>query len=133
MASAYTPLVSGEPHRLLIVDNDEDVVRALIRSFRGVYAVTATTDPRVALGWIAQGERFSAIVSDLVMSGMSGAALYEEIEAIDPKQARRMVFFTGGAAPLIEQSLHLRGCTVLRKPVDLLVLSDLIVRIAREA
>ena len=43
------------------------------------------------------GERFDAIVCDLMMPEMTGMELFEELSHVLPDQASRMVFLSGGA------------------------------------
>ena len=42
------------------------------------------------------GERFDVILCDLMLPEMDGPALYDEVKKVDPSQAVRMVFVTGG-------------------------------------
>ena len=56
--------------------------------------VATTTD---ALARIARGERYDAIVCDLMMPGMSGLDFHEELVRVAPEYAARVVFVTGGA------------------------------------
>ena len=46
---------------------------------------------------LARGERFDIILCDLMMPGMTGMDLHEELERLEPAQATRMIFLTGGA------------------------------------
>ncbi|MBI4955125.1 MAG: response regulator [Myxococcales bacterium] len=50
-----------------------------------------------ALARIAHGERFDAIVCDLMMPDMTGMDLHERLRAVAPDQVRVMLFLTGGA------------------------------------
>ena len=105
--------------RVLLVDDDELVIRAMRRGLRD-HDVIGLTDPVEARALIAAGERFDAIVSDLMMPVLTGAELYDEIARIAPEQAERVIFVTAGATTVDLQEF-LRRCArpILEKPVDL--------------
>jgi CheY-like chemotaxis protein len=106
------------PARILIVDDDADLARALGRLFRD-YDVVVHCSPVAALGRVVTGERFDIIVSDVTMPGMSGPDLHSEIQHFAPEQASRMVFLTGGGMdPSAEGSLTATGQPVFAKPFD---------------
>ena len=56
-----------------------------------------TGSAREALDRLLSGERFDLILSDLMMPELTGMELHAEIARIDPAQAARMIFLTGGA------------------------------------
>jgi len=106
------------PARILIVDDDVDLARALGRLFRD-YDVVVQCSPADALGRIANGERFDIIMSDVVMPEMSGPDLHDEILHFAPEQAERMVFLTGGGiAAGVEENLAAIGQPIFAKPFD---------------
>jgi CheY-like chemotaxis protein len=116
-ASDRTPL-RGEvrPARILIVDDEAGLGRALQRIFRG-YDTVFNTGAQGALDRIVIGERFDLILSDVGMPGMSGCDLYDEIRRLDPEQASRTVFLTGGSDE--QKALAATGQPVLTKPFDI--------------
>ncbi|HUL61149.1 MAG TPA: ATP-binding protein [Anaeromyxobacteraceae bacterium] len=83
--------------RLLVVDDDPLVGRALARALRGAHEVVVATSAAEALDRIRGGERFDAVVCDLMMPEMTGMDLYERVGEIAPELAHRIVFATGGA------------------------------------
>jgi CheY-like chemotaxis protein len=106
------------PARVMIVDDEESLTRALSRLFRD-YDVVVHVDPTDALGRVASGERFDVIVSDVAMPKMSGCDLYEEIRRIAPEQAERVIFLTGGhTSTRISSQLSSIGQPILSKPFD---------------
>jgi CheY-like chemotaxis protein len=105
------------PARILIVDDEVGLGRALQRLFRD-YDTVVNTSAQGALDRIVIGERFDLILSDVGMPGMSGCDLYDEIRRLDPEQASRMVFVTGGSDERSEKTLAETGQPVLMKPFD---------------
>jgi CheY-like chemotaxis protein len=55
------------------------------------------TSGKEALALIASGERFDAILSDLMMPEVTGMEIYDELSRLALYQAKRMIFLTGGA------------------------------------
>jgi signal transduction histidine kinase len=88
---------SGHKVRVLVVDDEPAMGRALQRSLREHMDVVTLTNGKEAIGRIAAGERFDAILSDVMMPEVTGMELYERVAEIAPDQAQRMIFVTGGA------------------------------------
>ena len=82
--------------RVLVVDDEQAIGRALERNLRTRHDVVALASGKEALVRILGGERFDVIVSDLMMPEMTGMDLHAEVFRIDPDQARRIIFMTGG-------------------------------------
>jgi CheY-like chemotaxis protein len=89
-----TPTTRGT---VLVVDDEPMMVRAIERLLAGEYELVSTTDPIDAVERVRAGQRFDVILCDLMMPTMSGMEVYENIRGIEPDQARRIVFMTGGA------------------------------------
>jgi CheY-like chemotaxis protein len=87
--------LTSRPPRLLVVDDDEIVARALQRTLRG-FDVAVTLSAADALERVLAGQRFDAILCDVMMPGMTGYELHEAISNAVPEQAARMIFVTGG-------------------------------------
>jgi CheY-like chemotaxis protein len=106
------------PARILIVDDDEMMARALERVFRG-YDVVVHVNPLDALQRLISGERFDIIVSDVMMPAMRGFDLHAEVRRFAPAQADRMLFLTGGCPNDHDaEALSATGQPVLAKPFD---------------
>lgn len=78
--------------RLLLIDDEERILRSLAMLFRAQYEVIATTDPGVALRTVASS-RVHVVVSDQRMPQMRGAELLREVRARSPYTMR--VLLTG--------------------------------------
>jgi signal transduction histidine kinase len=83
--------------RVLVVDDEVAIGRALERSLGRYHDVVILTSGKEALARIASGERFDAILSDLMMPEVTGMEIHEELSRIALDQAKRMIFLTGGA------------------------------------
>jgi PAS domain S-box-containing protein len=92
-----TQATSGPAGRVLVVDDEPLVGRAVARMLAPLHEVVACTSAQAALRLLAQDRAFDVVLCDLMMPGMTGMQLHAELEAKDPPLARRMVFLTGGA------------------------------------
>ncbi len=82
--------------RILLVDDEPMVGRALARLLAGHETVVATSAGE-AFQRVERGERFDAILCDLMMPDMSGMELHARLETRAPELASRMIFLSGGA------------------------------------
>ncbi|MFO1329483.1 MAG: PAS domain S-box protein [Rubrivivax sp.] len=121
-AAGTAPPPVAEPaaaptRRVLVVDDEPeivDLVRAMLES--AGYEVASAESGLVALEMLAE-VGFDAIVSDLRMPGMDGAALWREVKARHPALAARMLFVTGDTlSPGARRFLADAGCGSLDKP-----------------
>lgn len=87
------------PHgRVLVVDDDVMMLRAVERILNGVVQdVICKDSAQEALKLIEKGDRFDAILSDMMMPTMTGMEFYETLVGQNPDLARRVIFFSGGA------------------------------------
>ena len=88
---------AARARRVLVVDDDALVGKAVRRMLELAHAVVLETSARAALARLAAGERFDAIVCDLMMPGMTGMELHAELARTRPRDAERVIFLTGGA------------------------------------
>jgi CheY-like chemotaxis protein len=87
---------AGGPARILVVDDEPIVCCSLERLLAKEGEVIAIASARQALRLIEASERFEFILCDLMLPEMDAPALYDAIRKIDPTQADRMAFMTGG-------------------------------------
>ena len=81
--------------RILLVDDDVEVLDALQRQLRRHYDVTATCDAKEAIRLVVCGGPFAVVVSDLRMPGMDGVSLLYLIRQSAPETVR--ILLTGNA------------------------------------
>ncbi|AKF81041.1 histidine kinase [Myxococcus fulvus 124B02] len=105
--------------RLLLIDDEPSVGNSVSRLVRDVYEVHAVQDAREALRRLSTGERFDAILCDLMMPGMSGMDFVVELERLAPELVLRTGLMTGGAFTAQAREFvgrHSRG--LLEKPFE---------------
>ncbi len=102
--SAKTPVpevvadaaTGGDPVKILIVDDEPQVVRALSRVLRAYRVETAETWD-AAIEVLKSKGPFDVVLCDLMMPGQSGPELYQQAVTIYPQLSTRFLFMTGGA------------------------------------
>jgi CheY-like chemotaxis protein len=87
-AASAVPMIAGpgEGNLVLVVDDDEMVRRATTATLWQLgYSVAASAGGAVAVELVrARPDRFSAVLLDLVMPGMTGSETFHELAAIRP-------------------------------------------------
>ncbi len=91
------PVPAGRRGRVLVVDDEPSVAAAVRRVLASQHDVVVRGSAEEALDEIGRGERFDAILCDLMMPRMTGMELHAELARRAPDQADRMVVLTGGA------------------------------------
>jgi signal transduction histidine kinase len=134
-AAAAAPPVAAGPApgaaaraRILVVDDEPLVGKALARLLSGQHEVVVTTSAPEALARLAGGERFDLVLCDLMMPEMSGMELEARIASAAPAMVGRMVFMTGGAFTPAARAFLAGGRPHLEKPVEPGALRELVAR-----
>ena len=128
-AAAPEVVVAPRKGRILIVDDEELVLRSIKRVLRH-HDVVCTVSAAEALDLIDAGERFDLVLSDLVMQQMSGIDFYEALLRRHPDMARRVVFLSGGAiSSRIEDFLRAVPNVRLDKPIEVQELLETVQRL----
>ncbi len=118
-AAPLTPVVLSRPLRLLLIDDEPLVLRALSRMLSRHEVVTARGASQ-ALERLADDSEFDLIICDLMMPEMDGPALHEKLLEIRPALVERLVFCSGGAfTPRAKSFLEASACPLLHKPMTL--------------
>jgi CheY-like chemotaxis protein len=115
--------------RVLVVDDEPALGRALQRVLSDDNEVVVTTDASAALVRLQAGEWYDVVLCDVMMPDMDGMEFHRRLFAILPEEAHRIVFITGGAltehaAAFFDGAPNL----LLQKPLDLDGLRALIAR-----
>lgn len=113
------PPPKGRRGSILIVDDEPLVLKVLVSLLSGEHEVSSETTAGAALARIRAGERFDAIVCDLMMPQVTGIDLYETLLEIAPRQAESTLFLTGGAfTPRARAFVDRMAASTLDKPID---------------
>jgi signal transduction histidine kinase/CheY-like chemotaxis protein len=128
---------SGIRRRVLIIDDEDPLLAVLERSLAGHHDVVVASGGEEALGRIRDGERFDVILCDLMMPGMTGMALFDELATTAPELQRRVAFVTGGVFGADATSfLESKQNPVIQKPFtvsEVLAVIDQMARAGRRA
>lgn len=87
----------GAPLRVLLVDDDAAVLSAYRRMLGRRFRVEVAAGGREALELLERDRDFDAIVCDVMMPDVDGAAVWGVLTERYPELARRTAFCTGGA------------------------------------
>jgi CheY-like chemotaxis protein len=133
---ADVPLESGlreRPGRVLIIDDDPYVAESMRRLLSDENHVTTVSRAQDGLTRIEAGERYDVILCDILMPEMDGMQLYERLRVVLPREADRLVFFSGGGeSPPVRAFLDRVSNLLIEKPPDMDGLRALIHRRIRD-
>ena len=111
--------------RILVVDDDLNVARALCRRLRG-HQVEVVESGVLAVERCLQLD-YDLILCDVMMPNVSGAGVHQRLSALRPEVVPRIVFVTGGIfTPEVTEFMAGVANRVLDKPVDRDALAQLL-------
>jgi len=126
------PTAQARPLRVMVVDDEPVVARAVARALRP-HVVVVVGSAGEALAALAADDPPDAIVCDLMMPEVTGMDLHDRLAGERPELARRMIFLTGGAfTDRARAFLELRRGRVMEKPVEGTALRRLVEKVALE-
>jgi PAS domain S-box-containing protein len=129
-AAERAPEVAVAPDRprarVLVVDDDPAVARAIRRAVSDAHEVTTESSGPAALARLAAGETFDAVLCDVMMPGMDGGAVLERLREVAPALARRVVLVTGAFNPDVQAIVERSGVPYVLKPFSAAELLDAI-------
>jgi len=107
------------PRRLLLIDTEPAVGTSVRRVLKEVQEVHSVQDVQAALQLLARGERYDAILCDMVLPGMSGVDFLQELERREPGLSRRTGFMSSGTfSPQARELLASQPGELLEKPFE---------------
>jgi PAS domain S-box-containing protein len=112
--------------RILVIDDELPVGRSLAR-YLSKHEVAVETRAQAALERLRKGERFDAILTDMMMPEMSGIQFYEHLQHELPGLSSSVIFMSGGVfGPEAQAFMDNVKPMVYEKPLDVqLLLSHL--------
>ena len=114
---------TAQRSKILMVDDEPVILSILNRALGGNHDCVTTTRAADALARLQAGERFDLILCDLMMPGMDGRQLFDEITLLDPGQANKVMFLSGGAfTPALQAFLARVPNERIQKPFDVAAL-----------
>ena len=122
----------GEPrHRVLIIDDEELLIRSFARILGRDHEITALSSAAEALRRAASGETWDVILCDLQMPVVDGVEFFERLNRSRPDLIARVAFVTGGAfTPRARSFLERNTRPTAQKPVEPEGLRSLVRQIA---
>jgi CheY-like chemotaxis protein len=113
------PAARARRGRILVVDDERLCLSAVKRILGSEHELTLSGSGSDALARVRAGERFDAVVCDVMMPDLSGPELADELAELAPDLVERMVFVTGGAFTVHAQEfLAGRARRLLDKPLE---------------
>ena len=115
--------------RVVIVEDETHLLEALRDHFDSNYEVKAFSSVESALAWIAAGNPFDMILSDLNLPNKTGRDLYNSLKKRGHGEEAKIVFMTAGifTAELAEWFASIPNIK-LEKPFNVGRLRDLLVQ-----
>lgn len=107
------------PHRVLLIDDDEDNLEALSEGLKlKGYDVETASDGYQGLDHVRSDSHFDYVICDVGMPGMNGWAVVQEIAVLSP--ATKVFMLTGWASGVQSGDPRRKLVVdVLAKPLDL--------------
>ena len=125
--STLDAMSEREARRVLVVDDDMAVRDALEVVLRALgYAVDLVSSGAAALARLEQ-EPYDVVITDLLMPGMSGWVVLEEVRRRHPRVP--VVVITGAPLSLTDARLRQPGVALVHKPVEQRVLEEALARV----
>lgn len=119
------PVTDDRRARILIIDDEVALTRAMRRQLRGHHEVTIENDVAAAMARLVD-EDYDVILCDVMMPGTDGLGLLEALRRSRPELVARLVLMTAGTTDPIRELVLARGGQLIDKPVPLDALLALI-------
>ncbi len=125
-ASRHSPPPAGPRGRLLVIDDEPMLLRAISDALHDTHDVVIARGGSEAVAILERDRGFDLVVCDLQMPGFDGVAVYEAVVERIPEHLGSLVFMTGGAVtPRVQTFLSRTRPRLIDKPIDLDALSRL--------
>jgi signal transduction histidine kinase len=117
----------GRRGRVLVVDDEEPVLRAIHRALRREHDIVLAQGGIEAERVLRTDANFDLVLCDVVMPDLDGGRLHDHVREFAPDVAERFVFVSGGAfTPDAKSFVARSGLRFYDKPIDPEILQNLI-------
>jgi len=113
--------------RVLIIDDEDDILWSLSLLLEPTYEVATAADGKAALRAVEQ-QRFDALILDLMMPVMDGAAVKRELDA---RGITTPVVIVSAFSDVAERAASLGVRDYMTKPIDIPKLEATLARLTR--
>jgi signal transduction histidine kinase len=120
-------LTAARRARILLIDDEPALIRAMTRVLVPTHEVVSSVDARAAVQLALGSPPFDLILCDVMLPGFGGVDFYRAVLAQAPRVAERIVFISGGvfSGPSVPFLASIPN-TQLIKPVSPSVLKDFV-------
>ena len=129
---SQTVAESVEPKKVLVVDDDDDIVWMISAVLRKDYSVLSASDGRAAVR-VLEGNEIAGIIADHMMPGMSGVEVLDRSLELQPHAARILITASDRVNVLKDAVNRARVHRFLSKPLRLTELPAILGEAIREA
>lgn len=120
---------SPSPLRVLVVEDEPLVARALQRTLRGYDVTTVDNVPDAVSHWLEGAYQLAFV--DMYLGGHTGIDFHDRLVAADPRHAGRLAFMSGGSTdPEVSDFLRRQPNPVFAKPFDVAAVRGFVKRYA---
>lgn len=116
---------------VLLVDDDGPLSVSILRSLRSRWTLTICSSGAEALELLEGPAEYDAILLDLFLPDLNGAAIWDRLGETAPARKERVILFTAGGR-LVPDWIEETGRPVVHKPVDANTLAAVVERVARQ-
>ena len=126
-ASATPTMVAAQRSRILVVDDEPAIRRALVRILGAEHEVVSAASAEEARALLMKDQGFDLLLLDLMMGGSTGTDLHAWLATSWPALAARSVFLSGGTfTPRVTEYVHACGVPMVEKPFERAALTALV-------
>lgn len=97
----YQPNQTSQKHKVLIVDDELQILVSLKRALRSEFEIEAATSSEQALHMIETNDPYTAIISDMHMPHEDGISLLAKVKQLAPETVRILLTGDGSTATTI--------------------------------
>lgn len=132
-SSPAPPVPAIARPRLLVIDDEPAILRALARELGEEFDVATAACGDAAAELAARGPRFDAILCDLNLVGETGIDVSARLAGIDPGAPERTIYMSGGSLSEAARTAAQRDPgRFVSKPFDMPALIQILKRVAAE-